>query len=499
MKTNFKNILIGLDSSTTGTKAIAFDRNGDVITHAHESIPLSSPQPNFYEQDSYDWWFSAKKVLRKITQKIKPELITAISIANQRETFVPLDKKGACLRPAIIWLDERCKDEVEPFAQKVGKQKIHKITGKPVDYAPVVYRLAWMQKHEPNLYRKMAMICDVQTYLVWKLTGEFKTSWASADPFGLFDLKNKQWSPDILQTLGITDAQLPQSFAPGAVLGNITDGASELTGLSKKTLIIAGGGDGQAAGLGANALTPERAYLNLGTAVVAGVYGSQYKTNNAFRTMCSCSDSGYYYECSLRAGTFAIDWFIKNILKINTLKEPKIYQQLEKEAQKTKAGSDGLLFLPYLNGVMNPYWDIKARGAFIGLSSSHHRGHMYQAILEGIAFEQLLALNAVEEAAGSHVKELVTIGGGSKSNFWCQIIADVTCKNICLPENTEASALGAGIAAAVGARWYPTFKDAALKMTKIKKTIKPNRKKYLKYKQIFTLYDKIYPGLKAIK
>lgn len=496
LKTNFKNILIGLDSSTTSTKAIAFNKKGAMVANAHESIPLSSPKPNYYEQDPKDWWLSTQKVLRKITRKIKSEFITAIAISNQRETFVPLDKKGEYLRPAIIWLDERCKDEVELFAQKVGREKIHKITGKPVDYAPVVYRLAWMKNHEPDLFRKMAMICDVQTYLVWKLTGEFKTSWASADPFGLFDLKNKQWSPDILKTLELTETQLPQTFAPGAVFGNITDEASKLTGLSTGTLMVAGGGDGQAAGLGVNALTTERAYLNLGTAVVAGVYGSQYKTNNAFRTMCSCSAIGYYYECSLRAGTFAIDWFIKNILKINPVKEPKIYQQLEKEAQKTETGSAGLFFLPYLNGVMNPYWDINARGAFIGLSSSHHRGHMYRAILEGIAFEQLLALKAVEKAAGSYVKELVTIGGGSKSNFWCQVIADITGKTICLPENTEASALGAGIAAAVGIGWYTTFKKAAGLMSGKESAIKPDRRKHELYQSIFKTYQNMYLQLK---
>lgn len=491
-----EEFVIGLDSSTTSTKAIAFNKKGAVVANAHESISLSSPKPNYYEQDPYDWWLSTQKVLRKITQKIKPELITAIAISNQRETFVPLDKKGEYLRLAIIWLDERCKNEVEPFAHKVGKDKIHKISGKPVDYAPVVYRLAWMKKHEPNLFRKIAMICDVQTYLIWKLTGEFKTSWTSADPFGLFDLKNKQWSPDILNALELTDTQLAKIFAPGTLLGYISKEASKLTGLTTGTLMIAGGGDGQSAGLGVNALTTERAYLNLGTAVVLGVYGSKYRISDTFRTMGSCSATGYYYECSLRAGTFAIDWFIKNILKINPVKEPKIYQQLEKEAQKTETGSAGLLFLPYLNGVMNPYWDIHARGAFIGLSSSHHRGHMYRAILEGIAFEQLFALKAVEKAAGSYVKELVTIGGGSKSYFWCQIIADITGKTICLPENTEASALGAGIAAAVGAGWYPTFKKAAGLMTGKESIIKPDCRKHEIYQSIFKSYQNIYLKLK---
>lgn len=491
-----KNLVIGLDCSTTSTKAIAFDKKGHVVAYSNEAIPLYSPQPNYYEQDPNDWWTSTQKALRKITQQVDPDRIIALAISNQRETFVPLNKNGDSLRPAIIWLDERCKNEVEPFSQKIGKNKIHQITGKPVDYAPVVYRLAWMKKHEPDLFKKIGMICDVHTYLVWKLTDTFKTSWASADPLGLFDLKNRRWSPILLKALELKEHQLPATYCSGTILGKLTEPASRLTGLNTNTSIVAGGGDGQAAGLGSNVLTSKRAYLNLGTAVVAGVYGTRYKASEAFRTMASSSESGYYYECSLRAGTFAIDWLIKKILKIDPLRQPDIYRQLEKEAQQISVGSDGLLHLPYLCGVMNPYWDINARGVFVGLSSSHTRGHMYRSILEGIALEQLFAILAVEKEIGVRVRDFVAIGGGAANTLWCHIFADVTRKNIFLPENTEASGLGAAIAAEVGIGWYQTFKEAANKMTGIRRIITPNEQNHKKYQQIFVIYKKIYPALK---
>jgi xylulokinase len=146
---------------------------------------------------------------------------------------------------------------------------------------------------------------------------------------------------------------------------------------------------------------------------------------------------------------------------------------------------------------MNPYWDINARGAFVGLSSAHHRGHLYRSILEGIAFEQLFAINAVEKTTGIRVREFVAIGGGAASDLWCHILADVTGKNICLPQNTEASGLGAGIAAAVGAGWHPTFKAAAQAMTGVEKTIKPDTQNHQKYQRRFTAYKNIYPGLKT--
>jgi sugar (pentulose or hexulose) kinase len=498
-KDKIENLVIGLDCSTTGTKAIAFDRKGKVVAHAHEAIPLFSPKPHYYEQNPNDWWFSTQRALRNITRQVNPKRISALAVSNQRETFIPLKKNGNCLRPAIIWLDERCKDEVESFSKKIGETRIHQITGKPADYAPVVYRLAWMKNHEPELFKNIGMICDVHTYIVWKLTNAFKTSWASADPLGLFDLKNKKWSSLILNALELEENQLPEAYRPGTIIGRISKEASTLTGLSTDTAIVAGGGDGQAAGSGANALIPERAYLNLGTAVVAGVYGKRYKISKAFRTMGSCSESGYYYECSLRAGTFAIDWLIKNILKVDPAKQSDIYRQLEAEAQQISIGSDALLHLPYLCGAMNPYWDINARGAFVGLSSFHNRAHIYRSILEGIAFEQLFVINAVEKTIGMKVKEFVAIGGGAASNLWCSILADITGKNICIPENTEASSLGAAIAAAVGAGWYLTFKDAAHAMTGIKKIIEPDMKSYREYQKLFAVYKDIYPSLKALK
>ena len=491
-----KDIVIGLDCSTTSTKAIAFNKNGEVIVKVSEAIPLYSPQPHYYEQYANDWWTSAKNALRKITFQIDPGRIIALAVSNQRETFVPLNKAGKTLRPAIIWLDERCKEEVESFAKKIGKNKIHKITGKPPDYAPVVYRLAWMKKYEPELFEQIGMVCDVHTFIVGKLTGEFKTSWASADPLGMFDLNKKKWSPEVLNALGLKGHQLPETYCPGTFLGKLTTGAIRLTGLNSDTLIIGGGGDGQCAGLGSNVLSSNRAYLNLGTAVVAGVYGKQYKTSKAFRTMLACSNKGYYYECSLRAGSFAIDWFIEKILNVNKLKQPEIYKQLENEAEEISAGSNGLLHLPYLCGAMNPYWDINARGAFAGLSSSHNRGHIYRSILEGIAFEQLFAINAVEKETGTKVKEFAAIGGGAASDLWLSIITDVTGKNVCIPETTEASALGAAIAAAVGVGWFKSFEEAAKKMARIKKRLEPQKQNNEKYRWLYLKYKKLYPALK---
>ena len=492
------SLVIGLDAGTTSVKAVVFDKNGRKIASAREALPLDSPAPGLFEQDPENWWEASCKALRKLSGIIKPENIGALSISNQRETFVPLDKNGDAVRSAILWLDERCRSVVDDFAQQTGRDEIHKITGKPVDYAPVVYRIYWMKMNEPELFERTAVFCDVHSFLAWKLTGQFGTSTASADPLGLLDMKIGEWSEPVLNKLGISESRLPALFSPGTVIGNVTVKASGLTGLGADTKVIAGGGDGQAAGLGVRAMSPERAYLNLGTAVVCGIFGEKYITDKAFRTMNSCSGSGFYYECSLRAGTFAVDWLVKNIMNINPKDHPDIYLNLEEKARQIKPGCSGLLFLPYICGAMNPYWDTGARGAFAGLSSSHNYSDMYRAVLEGIAFELYFELETAENSLGTEVKELGLIGGGSASGLWQQIISDVTGREICIFECSEASALGAAVCAAVGAGIHTSFETAASEMIKISNSVRSDSARNNDYKKHYERFKKLYPALKDL-
>ncbi len=491
-------LVAGIDSSTTATKAIAWDYSGNIVAEGHSPIRLFSPRPNYYEQNPDDWWNSFVVSVKKLTQQVDKERITAVAIANQRETFVGLNKNGIPVRPAISWLDERCKSNVDKFASIIGEDRIHQITGKPKDYAPVVYRLAWMKENEKDLYRKVAKFCDVNSYLVNKLTGFYKTSWASADPTGIFDLENKVWSEDILDQLNISPRQLPDAYRPGIVLGEVTKDAAEATGLKTGTKVVTGGGDGQSSGLGVNALTPERVYLNLGTAVVSGTYTKNYFIDRSFRTMVSCAEEGYYCETSLRSGTFLLDWFIKKILRTDSNHQPDIYNQLEKEAQLVEPGCEGLMILPYWNAVMNPYWDPDARGCMVGFTSSHHRGHVYRAILEGIAMEQFLATEAVERVVGKRIEEYAVIGGGAKSSLWRQIIADTSGKKVLTMASDEASSLGAGISAAIAAGWFRSFREAAASMVHVKEITEPDSQNADRYHIQISKYKKIYPAIREI-
>jgi sugar (pentulose or hexulose) kinase len=493
-----RDLVVGVDSSTTATKAIAWTREGAMEAEGRCPIPLLIPAHNRYEQNPEDWWISASKAFAELWTRVPPERVAAVAIANQRETFAPLDAKGEPVRPAIVWLDQRCDREVPWLAGKLGAERIHRISGKPPDMAPVIYRIAWMLRCEPELFRRTAMFADVHAYLVWRLTGAYRTSWASADPMGMFDMERKAWSEEALAAIGVDAARLPELAPPGAALGVVGAEAAAATGLLPGTLVVAGGGDGQAAGLGVNALTPSRAYLNLGTAVVSGVFSSEYRIGAAWRTMGSCSGDGYYFETSLRAGTFLIDWFMRQVRQVRE-GDSDIYRALEAEAARAPVGSHGLLALPYWGAVMTPYWDPQARGCFVGLTGSHRGGEMYRALLEGIALEQALVTSMIESETGVKVREFVAIGGGAASDLWRQIVADTSGKTVLKSGTVEASSLGAAICAAVGADWYPSAAVAAEAMCGPAAAVaEPLPKNAARYAELMGIYREIYPRLREI-
>ncbi len=490
-----KDLVIGLDSSTSATKAIAWTRDGVPVAEGRSPIPLASPAPDWYEQDPGDWWSSACLALRQMLEKVPPARIAAIGISVQRETFAPLASDGAAVRPGIIWLDQRCKDEVEWLSQRIGRRRIHEISGKPVDMAPVAYRIAWMLRNEPEAHARTAMFSDVHGYLTWRLTGQFRTSAAGADPLGMFDMRERAWSTEILSALSIDAGRLPAVSPPGTVLGCVTENAAAQTGLLSGTPVVACGGDGQAAGLGVNALASRSAYLNLGTAVVGGVYSPEYRIGQAWRTMGSCSGQGFYLETSLRSGTFLLDWFLDNCAGESDRRETR--KRLESEASAMPVGSGGLLAVPYWGAVMTPYWDKNARGCFVGLTAAHRQAHLYRALLEGIALEQALVTRMIEQEADVCVEEFIAIGGGAASALWRQILADAAGKPVKRSETVEASSLGAAVCAALGAGWFPDAQSAAESMSgEITATTDPDPARAARYAELMEIYRGIYPQLR---
>jgi len=489
------DLVIGIDSSTTAAKAIAWTSDGRAMAEGRASINLANPRPGWFEQEVDDWWTACAASLQQVTSLIDPARVAAIAISNQRETFAQFDGQGRPLRPGTTWLDERAAQQVPELNSELGEGTIHRICGKPPDMTPCLYRCRWFQRHMPDIWSKTVTTSEVHGFLVHKLTGEWATSIASADPMGLIDLARMDWSDKLLATVGLDRSKLPCLVRPGHRIGTVSQQAAGETGLRPGTHVVAGGGDGQCAGTGVNVFAPARAYINLGTAVVSGSYAKTYAHDRAFRTLVAVGDGGYIYESCIRTGTFLVNWIMQELFAVPPGETSAMLSKLEAEAAAIPVGSGGLVVVPYWSACMTPWWDSNARGVIAGLTSSHRRGHVYRAMLEGLALEQTISSNSIA-AASSPIDEFVAIGGGASSDLWCQILADCTGRAVHRSATVEASSLGAAIAAAAGAGWYDGIEGAAAVMaSKPVKTFLPEPAAHARYQELLAIYKDLWPAM----
>lgn len=466
-----KDLVIGLDSSTQSTKAVAWTGNGTPLAEGRASIPLSQPQPGWVEQDVEDWWSAARMALQDLAGKIDMSRIAALAISNQRETVAFLDADGNAVRPAVVWLDERARADVELLSREIGAERLHRVSGKPVDITPVIYRLSWFRRNQPDILERAAKITDVHSFLTGRITGNWASSWTSADPFGLLDIDSMTWCEEFLAHLGIHSGQLGVLARPGTVTGTVTAEAAASTGLPEGLPLVAAGGDGQCAGLGVNAARQGVVYLNLGTALITGAWAPDPMISLNWRTMTSPTGNGYFLEGCQRAGAFLINWFVDTFA--DGRDDPSVFSKLEAEAEGIPIGSEGVTVCPYLTGCMDPHWDTGARASFNGLSSNHGLGHLYRAVLEAMTLESARAITAMNEN-GLNIEKIIAVGGGGNSPLWTRMFADATGLPVHISQSLEASSLGAAMSAAYGAGWYETLDAAAAAMSEEGETVIPD-------------------------
>lgn len=487
-----RDLLIGLDSSTTACKAVVWDCTGALVAEGRSPLPMLKPRPAWHEQPSALWSTAAAESLRAALAGIDPRRLAGLAISAQRETFVVAGADGRPLDNALLWMDERCHALLPQIDALYGGQRIHQETGKPLSANLTLGKLYWMRIERPELFARIARVLDVHAVLAEYLTGRYATSWGCADPTGLFDMRLNAWDAPLIEVVGLRVEQFPESLPVGAPLGAVTSAAARETGLPEGLPVFAGLGDGQAAGLGVSAVHPGEAYLNLGTAVVAGTCTDRYLVDPAFRTMVAGVPGTYALETVLLGGAYTIRWFVENFAG-QPSGETAPEEIFEAAAAQIAPGAQGLLLVPYWNSVMNPYWDASASGMTIGWRGIHGPAHFYRAILEGVALELRLHTSGVERALGQPVERFIAVGGGARSALWRQIIADVTGRPVYRAATTEASALGAGILAATGAGLFPSVLSAAQAMTSI--SAEPNRPRPDRHAFYSRLYEDVYLGI----
>ncbi len=484
--------VIGIDVSTTATKALLLDARGGIEAVATSSYDYQVPQPLWSEQDPHLWWKATTKVLGELlsTSGVPASAIDAIGLTGQMHGSVLLDRDGEVLRPAILWNDQRMQAECDEIRSKVGRERLIGITGNDALTGFTAPKLLWVMNHEPDVWREVATVLLPKDYVRLRLTGTAAIDAAGGSGTILFDLAERSWSPDILDALGLDPSLFPPVFEGPAVTGRITAEAAAATGLAEGTPVVAGGGDQSANAVGVGAVRPGVVALSLGTSgvVFAASDGPSIEPEGRVHAFCHAVPGRWHMMGVMLSAAGSLRWLR------DALAPGAEFSRLDEGAAEVPVGADGLFFLPYLTGERTPHPDPMARGAFVGLTVRHDLRHLTRAVLEGVAFGLRDGLDLMIRAGVARPDAIRASGGGLRSALWRQILADVLQARIETVATEEGAAYGAAILAAVGSGHFGDVDEAVAALVDTHPVAEPSDDSD-RYSELWEIYAGLYPAL----
>ena len=485
-------LVLGIDVSTTATKAVLIEASGAVSGVGTAEYGFSVPQPLWSEQDPGLWWDGAVAAIGSVMRATGASGadVDAIGLTGQMHGLVLLDETDGVLRPAILWNDQRTGAECDVIRAALGPERLVAITGNDALTGFTAPKLVWVRDHEPDVWRRAAHVLLPKDYLRLRLTGEHAIDKADGAGTQLFDLAARDWSPEVLAALAIPAAWLPPTFEGPQVTGEVTAAAAAATGLRAGTPIVAGGGDQAANAVGVGAVSPGTMALSLGTSgvIFATTDRPLFEPRGRVHAFCHAVPGRWHLMSVMLSAAGSLRWYR------DALAPGEPFGDLVASAGEVPAGSDGLFFLPYLSGERSPYPDPLARGAFIGLTIAHDRRHLTRAVLEGVAFGLRDGLDLMIEADMPVPAQIRASGGGTASPLWRQILADVLDAEIATVDTTEGAAYGAGLLAAVGAGWFPSVEAATDALVHATPAAVPGPDAAT-YAERHAVYRELYPAL----
>ena len=496
--------LLGVDLGTSGTKTVLFDVNGQAIASETVEYPLHQPQNGWAEQAPEDWWDAARTTIRSVIEQsgVDAKDIKGLGISGQMHGLVLLDADGNVLREAILWCDGRTQEECDEITNTIGRERLIQITANPALTGFTAGKILWVRKHEPELWAKVRHILLPKDYVRFKLTGEYASEMSDASGTNLLDVPNRCWSKEILDALNIDDNLMPRLTESSDVAGYITSEAAQVTGLIAGTPVAGGAGDNAAAAVGTGVVVEGKAFTTIGTSGVVFAHSDKVQIDPKGRvhTFCAAVPGAYtVMSCTLAAG-LSLKWYRDTFCQaeIDAAKEMDTdpYILMNQQAAKSPIGANRLIFLPYLMGERSPLLDSNARGAFIGLSAIHTRKDLLRAVMEGVTYSQRQNLDVLR---AMHVapETMLACGGGAKSPFWRQMMADVFNMPVKTVKNTEGPALGAAILAGVAAGIYKDIPTACAQVIRENDPLQPGTAEHNAYERVYSVYESLYPSLKG--
>jgi xylulokinase len=487
------NYYIGIDSSTTATKALLMDASGTVVGVASSEYGYETPQPLWSEQHPDLWWQGTCDSIRKVVAAtaVSPQAIKAIGLTGQMHGMVLLDESGSVLRPALLWNDQRTAAECDEMRAKIGKEMLIAITGNDALTGFTAPKILWVKNNEPEIYGRIAHILLPKDYVRYKLTGEFATDKAGAAGTQLFNVRLRDWSQEVVGKLGINADWLPRTFEGTAVTGTLTPAAAAATGLPVGIPVVGGGGDQAANAVGTGAVVDGIVALSLGTSGVVFASADQpiIEPEGRLHAFCHAAPGKWHLMGVMLSAAGSLRWYH------DTLAPHTSYDDLLAPAADVPVGSDGLLFLPYLTGERTPHPDPLARGAFVGLTVRHTQAHLTRSVLEGVAFGLRDGFELMKAAGLADVTQIRASGGGTRSPLWRQILADVLGAEIATVNTTEGAAYGAAVLAAVGDGVFDSVEEACNQLVQVTGCTEPSESMG-RYDAFYSVYRDLYPALR---
>lgn len=488
-----RTLYLGVDVSTTGSKALLVDSTGTVVASATNPHTLLTPRPLWSEQDPHEWWRASAASIRSALEQggARGEDIAGVGLTGQMHGLVLLGEAGETLRPAILWNDQRTGVQCDEIRARLGRERLIQLTGNDALTGFTAPKILWVREHEPQVYARIHHILLPKDYIRYRLSGAYAMDKADGSGTLLFDLRRRDWSPDVLAALEIPNTWLPPTFEGPEITAAVSVEAAAMTGLAPGTPIMAGGGDQAAQAVGVGAVEPGVQSLTLGTSgvVFATTAEPLIEPDGRLHAFCHAVPGRWHLMGVMLSAAGSLQWYR------DTLAPQASFDELLAEAETAPAGSDGLLFLPYLSGERTPYPDPLARGAWVGLTLRHRRGHLTRAVLEGVAFGLKDCLGLMRATGLSAAGPVRVSGGGARGQLWLRILASVLETRLAPVVASEGAAYGAALLAGVGSGAWPDV-SAACRSVVVEPPVEPDAGSVSAYQRLYAQYQALYPALR---
>lgn len=498
------NYLLGIDIGTSGAKTILLDTDkGRIAASSVREYPLDTPRPLWAQQEPEDWWQAAVGGIGDVLARTgaAPSDIKAVGLTGQMHSSVFLDERDCSIRPAILWCDQRTGDECGQINDLIGKDRIVDITCNPMLTGFTLPKLIWLRNHEPENYARIRKVLLPKDYIRFRLTGEYATDVSDASGMGVFDVRRRCWSREIMEGCGLQTEWFGRVYESPETSGKVSREASLLTGLPEGIPVAAGAGDNAASAIGNGIVEPGMVFNSLGTSGVVFAYADTPALDSSLRvhTFCHAVPGKWHVMGVMLSAGGSLRWyrdtFCQEEKRLAEETGEDAYDLISRQAAAIPPGSEGLLFLPYLTGERCPWPDPNARGAFVGATLSHTRAHFARSVFEGIScglndsFEILREMNVP-------ISTVIATGGGAKSPFFRQVLADVTGYEHCTLVNDEGPGYGAAILAGAAAGIYGDVQEASKANAVIDKRTPADPGRHEEYAKYVREYKALYPALR---